>query len=129
MNRTLHRIINWLREADDNELTAVEESPANRWLSVRDEPWMRFDAEWQDWSFAEPGKQVLYLSYSVEIDGDLCGDPSLVFTIKDDSVEEISYSHCLGGVLDATNDPFAYEFLELVWDRHFAPRCEEEVTV
>jgi len=125
MNKTLRRIIDWLKEANHKEVKA-EKSPGNRRLSVKDEPWMQFNAEWQDWGFDEPRKQVLYIGYSFEMNGDLVADPDLKFTIEGDEVTHISFAGGWGGCCDMTNDPdpYPYEFLECVWDRHFAPRCE-----
>lgn len=91
-----------------------------------DEPYMAFMAEYQDWRQSD-GTEKLLIGYHFEENGDVCFDPLLSFVIQDGEVKRIIYSHWTGTVLDATADPYLYEFVNAVWDRHFAGRIPQSV--
>ena len=109
MNETLSQIIDWLKQH-------------GRSISVTDEPFMPFHAEWQDWSFMKPELALLYIGYTFVRDGENHHDPLYVFTIEGDQVTSIQYHSWQVGSVESRSNPSAYQFLDWVWERHFAPR-------
>ena len=114
----LQRIIDWLRQPT-NEYVRDEEG-LSRYVRFQDSPWMDFSAEWQDWSFAGPGAAQLHIGYHQEINGDLVGDPIIVFDLIGDVPQRIIWETMVGP-LDGTNEPYEH-MLSVFWERHFATR-------
>jgi hypothetical protein len=91
-----------------------------------DSPYMKFAAEWQDWSFAKPNYSQLFLGYWFEQNGDLCPDPNYVFEFDGKKIVAISTQNLFGSMpVDEDDRPFALAFVKLVWDRHFSRRLAE----
>lgn len=112
---SVSRIIEWLRNHGEKHDGGMAFT-----LNAKDEPWMQFIAELYDWS---ENRESLVLGYYFEQDGDVCPDPELRFDIRDGyEITRIDYFNWACGSHDATNDPYATEFAELVWKRHFENR-------
>jgi hypothetical protein len=110
---TLDRMVRWLAKH-------------NNFVSVTDEPYLPFSAEWQDWSGVSPGKSVVFLAYAFEQNSDLCFDPAVSFEIVNGAVEKCVYETWAAGTMEIDlNDPSVADFVEAVWQRHFLPRLEE----
>ena len=114
---TVSSITEWLRKHGEayNDGTAFT-------LNVKEEPWMEFNAELQDWSHAQTGKEILLIGYYFEQNGDMCPDPELKIDLQDGKITRIGFINWIGGAHDATNDSYATDFLDLVWRRHFEGR-------
>lgn len=116
---SVERITKWLREHGESH-----DHGSAFTYEVKDEPWMEFSAELQDWSFSKEGREILMIGYYFQQNGDLCPDPELTITIQDGEVEKVSYVHWTGMKHDATNDAYVPEFADLVWKRHLQDRPE-----
>jgi len=113
------RITEWLRthgEAHDDGAAFT--------FDVKEEPWMEFSAELQDWSFSTKGREILMIGYYFEQNGDVCPDPELTITIQDGEILNVSYRHWSGRQHDATSDPYTAALADLVWNRHLRDRTE-----
>jgi len=126
---SVSRIVEWLRNHGEKHNGGMAFT-----LNATDQPWMEFNAELQDWSHLNDGRELLFLGYYFEQNGDVCPDPELRFEIRKGEVKHIEYINWVSGSLDATADSYATEFAELVWKRHFENRqlqsaascCENE---
>ena len=82
----------------------------------KDEPYMEFMAEYQDWSFAQAGLTQLHIGYfAVDEWGDTTFDPLLMFTLEGDDVKDVQMTTVMGDTLPISlNNPFVLEFLDTV---------------
>lgn len=88
-----------------------------------DEPYQRFTAEWQDWSFAEAGFAILAMGYWQERNGDLVPDSNICLNLQDGKITGGTIHHSFGKF------PLDRESLELVaemYQRHIARRLEQQ---
>jgi hypothetical protein len=88
----------------------------------KDEPYLRFAAEWQDWSFNMPGSATLFLGYWYEENGDLVPDPNLTVDLQGDEVNRITFQNRFGLMTGDVDRAYAKEFVRLIWSRHFSRR-------
>ncbi len=121
---SITRIAEWLKEhgVSHNEATTFT-------FDVKDEPWMDFNAELQDWSHAGDGHEVLFIGYYFEQGGDICHDSQLRIELRNGEVTLISHLNWMTGASDVTDDPYASEFVDLVWQRHFDMRVNSHETM
>lgn len=115
------RITKWLREHGESH-----DHGAAFTYEVQDEPWMEFSAELQDWSQTRDGLEILFFGYHFVQNGDICYDPQLKVELQDGVVHHISYLNWMAGAHDATDDPYAVEFADLVWKRHLQDRTKTD---
>ena len=113
------RIVSWLRQHGDGE----NNEPECRHITLTDEPWEQFSAEYQD---SGNGIKRLFVGYYFEQNGDLVPDPNIVLDLQDGKVvagliETRSINQSLH---ESEPDDLRYveQFLELVWNRHLSNR-------
>jgi hypothetical protein len=99
------------------------QSHKQTFVQWNDEPFMKFAAEWQDWSFARKGFSVLALGYWYVHEDDLVPDPNLVLELQDGQIQEMRLSNPMGTF--ACDGAFAADFIALVWGRHFVMRLTQ----
>jgi len=114
--QVINNIIEWLKENGN-----TEDGSAYTY-SIHEEPWMDFQAEWQDWSFDKPGSGILYLGYFYCQNGDLCPDPQLVVHLRENEVYRVDFTNFIDVYFDSTDDDYSMGFAELVWQRHMMNR-------
>jgi hypothetical protein len=116
---SITKIIEWLKANGKCEMQG-----GNYSFTCKDEPYMQFSAEWQDWDDHEQ----LFVGYQMVINGDLCNDPQFLFRIKDGSVTGVSYDNWTVGPrsLDEGEDlKYAFSFTEMTLKRHMLIRYDE----
>jgi len=107
----IEQIVEWLKEHGNV-------------LDCKDEPYMRFVAEYQDWSFMAEGQGRLVFGYFFDRDDETFTDLMFVLDVNNDAVLSAT---CTNSVVDCqpAHPVQVIEFLELVWERHFLIRWLE----
>lgn len=92
-------------------------------VHCKDEPFMEFSAEWQQWSDHE----LLFVGYQTKMNGDICNDPQYCFRIKDDAVYRVTYDNWMIGsylLVDDDDIQYAFSFADMTYHRHLRDRTQ-----
>lgn len=116
MTNTIERLIGWLKANGENELDGRNYS-----FSCKDEPYMEFAAEWQQWD----GHELLFVGYHTVINGDVCNDLQFTFRIESGEVTNISCDNWMVGprLLEQEDEvQYALNCVDTFYKRHMAGR-------
>jgi len=122
MTNTIERLIGWLKANGENELDGRTYS-----FSCKDEPYMEFAAEWQQWDGHDP----LFVGYHTVVNGDVCNDPQFTFRIENGEVTNISCDNWMVGTTLLTQKDeveYALNCVDTFYKRHMAGRSASDKT-
>ena len=117
LKEELAKVIVWLKSHGEDRMDGM-----NYRFACKDEPYMDFTAEWQEW---DDNKEVLYIGYHFEQNGDICHDPQFAFMLEDDRVTRISMMTAYGQshhVKSPDDLDYARKFVRMAYKRHMEGR-------
>ena len=110
LKKELARVVVWIKSHGEESMDGKSYH-----FACKDEPYMHFTAEWQEWN---DNKEVLYFGYHFEQNGDICYDPRFSFMIEGDQVTSISMMTANGKsypVTTAGDLDYASQFLPMAY--------------
>lgn len=117
LKETIAKVVVWLKSHGEDHMDGKTYR-----FACKDEPYMVFTAEWQEWN---DNKEVLFIGYHFEQSGDICHDPQFAFILEDGRVTTISMMTAYGQsyrVKSPDDMDYASNFVRMAYKRHMEGR-------